>query len=161
VDSVDQVRPTPVEKIVATGFFTGYIPGAPATAGSALAAALYWWVFPRHPVAFAGITVVVFFIGVVLSYRLERVWGTDPRQIVIDEFVGLWIALFLMPKSVAVLGGGFLLFRIFDVAKPFPIHRSQKLPGGWGIMIDDVLAGIYTHLALRVALVLLPLAFSR
>ena len=93
--------------------------------------------------------------------------GIAADDIVIDEFVGQWIALSLLPPTaaagfaslwgwspqhVALLGGSFLLFRLFDIWKPWPIRRLQRLPGGWGVMIDDVLAGACACLALHVAL---------
>ena len=68
----------------------------------------------------------------------------------------MWIALFLLPQTVWVIVSAFLLFRILDIIKPFPARQSEKLPGGWGIMIDDVLAGIYTNVLIQVVLFFLP-----
>ena len=70
----------------------------------------------------------------------------DPSEVVIDEAVGMWIALFMLPQSIAIYSMAFIFFRIFDIFKPSFIYRVQNLPGGWGIMMDDVLAGIITWL---------------
>lgn len=76
----------------------------------------------------------------------------DPQEVVIDEVVGMAVTLAFVPLDLKTIGLGFLLFRIFDVAKPFPVRRFEKLPGGWGIVMDDVMAGIYANLCLRVVL---------
>ncbi len=76
----------------------------------------------------------------------------DPQEVVIDEVVGMAVTLALVPLDLKTIGLGFLLFRIFDVAKPFPVRRFEKLPGGWGIVMDDVMAGIYANLCLRIVL---------
>ena len=70
----------------------------------------------------------------------------DPSEVVIDEAVGMWITLYMLPHSIAIYSMAFILFRIFDIFKPSFIYRVQNLPGGWGIMMDDVLAGIFTLL---------------
>jgi phosphatidylglycerophosphatase A len=108
--------------------------------------------WPWHVLAIVGL----FFTGVPLATDLERVWGKDPGRVTIDEIVGTLITFFLNPVTVWGLGLGFLLWRFFDIVKlPF-IHRSQALPGGWGIMIDDVLAGICANCVLRVGLLFIP-----
>jgi phosphatidylglycerophosphatase A len=110
----------------------------------------------RLPVWNAVAVVVVFFVGVPIATDLERVWGKDPGRVTIDEVAGTLVTFFLNPVSIWGLGLGFLLWRFFDIFKlPF-IDKSQRLPGGWGIMIDDVLAGICANLVLRLALFLLP-----
>ena len=80
---------------------------------------------------------------------IEKERGKDPGLVVIDEFVGQWLALFCLPRAIAIYIIGFALFRLFDIWKPFPVNRIQSLPGGWGIMLDDVLAAIYTNLCLH------------
>jgi len=93
---------------------------------------------------------LVFLGGTILSTRLEIVWGEDDRRIVIDEICGFLITMFAVEKSLKSLAIGFILFRIFDILKPFPVKRSQNLPGGWGVMIDDLLAGVYSNIILRI-----------
>jgi phosphatidylglycerophosphatase A len=77
----------------------------------------------------------------------------DPQEIVIDEVMGMAVTLAFLPLNVKTIVLGFLLFRIFDVAKPFPVRRLEKLPGGWGIVMDDVMAGVYANLSLRIILI--------
>jgi phosphatidylglycerophosphatase A len=145
-----------LEALVGSVFFTGYSPIAPATVTSAfvllpayfLSHAPFYW----HLSAI----VAIFGIGVPLATDLEKVWGHDPGKVTIDEVVGTLVTFFLLPVSVPGLVLGFVLWRFFDIVKlPF-IDKSQRLPGGWGIMIDDVLAGICANLTLRIAALLLP-----
>ncbi len=139
---------------LATGFGAGFSPVAPGTAGAALAAVLYL-LFPDpskgwSAVAALGAAVVVgFFIGVWASNEAEKVYGHDSGRIVIDEIVGMWIVLLWIPKRWELVVAGFFLCRFFDIVKPFPAGRSQSLPGGWGVMVDDVIAGIYGNAALQ------------
>ncbi len=135
--------------------FTGYFPIAPATATSffVLLPAYY---LSRLPLWNGLAAVILFFAGVPVATYLERFWGADPHRVTIDEVVGTLITFFLNPVSVWGLVAGFFIWRFFDVVKlPF-IDKSQQLPGGWGIMIDDVLAGICANIVLRVGLLLLP-----
>lgn len=85
---------------------------------------------------------------------MRQRFGPDPSRVVVDEVVGFWIALFAVPKSLALVAIGFVLFRVFDIWKPFPIRKIETLPQGWGIMADDILAGIYTNVLLRLVLIL-------
>jgi phosphatidylglycerophosphatase A len=138
-----------------SGLFTGYFPFAPATVTSffVLPPAYY---LSRLPIWNALAAVALFFAGVPIATYLERFWGRDPHRVTIDEVVGTLVTFFLNPVSVWGLAAGFFVWRCFDVVKlPF-IDKSQRLPGGWGIMVDDALAGICANLVLRVGLLLLP-----
>ena len=144
-----------LEALVGSGLFTGYFPFAPATVTSffVLLPAFY---LARLPGWHALAIVAVFFIGVPIATDLEKVWGKDPGRVTIDEVVGTLVTFFLNPVSVWGLGAGFFIWRFFDIVKlPF-IDKSQRLPGGWGIMVDDVLAGVCANLVLRLGLVLVP-----
>jgi phosphatidylglycerophosphatase A len=146
-----------LEALVGSGLFTGYFPIAPATVTS------FFVLLPAYflarlpvPVLHAAVTIAVFFIGVPIATDLEKVWGKDPHRVTIDEIAGTLITFFLNPVSLWGLGAGFLLWRFFDIVKlPF-IDKSQRLPGGWGIMVDDVLAGVCANLVLRLVIFLLP-----
>lgn len=135
--------------LIGTGLGSGYAPIAPGTAGSLLAAALFW-VLPLDMRWWVFIIISGFLVGVWVSTKIERERGEDPGMVVIDEIIGQWLALLFLPPTLFYLAGGFLLFRLFDIVKPFPINRSQKLKEGWGIMIDDMLAGIYANLLLQI-----------
>jgi len=144
-----------LEALVGSGLFTGYFPIAPATVTS-LCVLLPAFFLTRLPVLHALVAVVVFLIGVPIATDLERAWGKDPGRVTIDEIVGTLVTFFLNPVSLWGLGVGFVLWRFFDIVKlPF-IDKSQRLPGGWGIMVDDVLAGICANIILRLGLFLLP-----
>ncbi|MCK4546098.1 MAG: phosphatidylglycerophosphatase A [Candidatus Eisenbacteria sp.] len=141
--------------VLATGLGTGYSPFAPGTAGALLAAGLYW-LFPDSSRGLDGalplmVAIVAgFFVGVWAAQETEKVYGHDAGRIVIDEVVGMWVVMLWVPKTWNLLIVGFFLCRFFDIVKPFPAGRSQSLRGGWGVMVDDVIAGIYGNLVLQV-----------
>ena len=132
---------------------SGYSPFAPGTAGSAVGLLLFW-PLRRAPLSVQlAVTVAVYLAGVVAGQHVARAVGEhDPGLVVIDEVVGMWISLLMLPFTPAIAIGGFLLFRVMDVIKPYPARQFERLPGGWGIMTDDVMAGIYANLVLRVVL---------
>ena len=142
-------RITIFEIALGTGLFTGYLPIAPATWGSGLAL-VFFWLIPKIVWLQSIIIIFLFTYGVYLSGKLEKIWGEDARRIVIDETCGMFISLFLLPWGWKTAIAGFFIFRILDIVKPFPIRRSQNIPAGLGIMIDDVIAGLYTNILLRV-----------
>ena len=145
--------------IVGSVLGTGYIPFAPATFTSIITIPLILLLNP-YPVLYLIFTVALFFIGVFLSNDLEKVWGKDARKITIDELVGMLITFFLIPlpilagQRITVLLIGFFLFRFFDIAKLPLIKKSQELPGGYGVMIDDLLSAILANLCLRFLMVI-------
>jgi phosphatidylglycerophosphatase A len=135
--------------LIATVFGLGYAPVAPGTFGSA-AGLLVWWALPASAPAQAIAIVALFAIGSWSGNVAEHHFGrTDPGQVVIDEVMGMLITMFLNPGGW--LGGllGFVLFRLFDVVKPYPSNRLERLPGGIGVMADDGMAAVYANLALR------------
>lgn len=144
-----------VARIIATGLFTGYSPIAPGTAGSALGLAIYLISGVGNTYFFIPLIILIFLIGVITSSILEKSLGNDPSVVVIDEIVGMWISLLFLPSNLIILISAFLLFRIFDIIKPFPCRRAEKFKLGWGIMLDDVVAGIYANLILQVAVLIL------
>ena len=85
---------------------------------------------------------------------MERYYGDDPSEVTIDEVVGMWISLFLLPKKIFVVIAAFFLFRIFDIIKPFPARKFDDMHGGFGIMMDDVIAGMYTNIILQLAILI-------
>ena len=90
-------------------------------------------------------------LGVYSSNKLIADWGKDPSRIVIDEVVGMWIAMLFVPNNYIALLLAFVLFRFFDIVKPLFIKRLEKINGGWGIMLDDVAAGIYANIIVLIA----------
>jgi len=101
--------------------------------------------------------VVVFLAGTAAATRVARASGIeDPGIVVVDEVVGMWTSLLFLPFTPVTAALGFVLFRIFDVVKPYPARDLEALPGGWGIMSDDLMAGVYANLALRVVMLVWP-----
>jgi len=143
--------------VVATAFGSGYAPYAPGTAGSAVGLLLFW---PMAALAWPWqvlASVVVFLVGSLAAGNVAaRVGAKDPGLVVVDEVVGQWVTLTALPFTPATAAIGFLLFRAMDVVKPWPARDLERVPGGWGIMADDVAAGVYAHLALRAGLALWP-----
>jgi phosphatidylglycerophosphatase A len=150
------LRKDRIARLAATGLATGYSPVAPGTAGSLLALLVLWFLHPAGPVFLLLGLGLLFPLGVWASGRVEREEVQkgrkhDPSIVNIDEIMGMGMSVIFLPGSASRmwLFAGFLLFRFFDIVKPFPIDRSQRLPGGWGIMMDDVIAGIYANIILQ------------
>lgn len=143
---------------LATFGYVGYFPIAPGTAGSLAALLPYAAVRAAGLPAIEFVTIVaVFAIGIWAASATERALNRkDPGPVVIDEVLGMLITLAFMPLSWWGIALGFVLFRIFDVIKPFPAGRLEHLPGGLGIMADDAMAGVYGHLVMRLAIAMGP-----
>lgn len=132
------------EKIIGSGLFTGYIPIASGTFGSFVALLIYfipgfeklWIIIPA--------IILLFIYGVYVSSKFENIYDKDPAECTVDEVVGTWIALIALPKTVLIVITSFFIWRLLDIIKPFPAGTSENLPGGWGIMMDDVISGIYS-----------------
>jgi phosphatidylglycerophosphatase A len=145
--------------VVASGLGLGFSPIAPGTFGSALGVALFWpargWPLWAQV---AGVLVLALG-GVAAGGRLARRMGVeDPGRVVIDEVAGMWVSLLLLPFTPRTALLAFVAFRVTDTLKPWPARRMEDLPGGWGIMADDLMAGVYANLLVRVALLVWPLA---
>lgn len=147
-----------IHKFIATGFGSGYCPFAPGTAGAALAVIL-WYIASlfTSSMCLAGITflcVIVFtWCGIIASSAVEQIWGKDPSKVVIDEMVGVWIPLLAVPDNDYKYGyalAAFILFRLFDIFKPLGIRQMENFKGGVGIMMDDILSGIYSLILLLI-----------
>ncbi len=138
---------------LATGFGTGLSPVAPGTIGSLLGVAAVWVLAPLGAMWYAMITVVLWFAGVFICGVTARDYGAvDPGFIVYDEIVGFLFAMYLLPVTWRWLLAGFIIYRVFDIWKPFPIDLVEKNLGiGSGIMADDVVAGLYTLGILQLA----------
>jgi phosphatidylglycerophosphatase A len=136
----------------ATAFGAGFAPIAPGTVGSLLGLTL-WLLLPASAAVQGGTIVMLFIVGSVTGSVAERHFGrTDPRQVVIDEVMGMLLTLYLVPVGLKGAILGFLTFRAADVLKPYPANRLERLGGGIGVMADDAMAAIYANLALRVML---------
>ncbi len=125
----------------------GYCPIAPATAASAVVAGAYVFL-PLDATVQVGVIIAAIFLGVWSAGIAETVSGKDPSYVVMDEVAGMLIACFLLPKTPQHLFAAFVLFRVFDIGKWFPMKQLERLPGGWGIVADDLAAGLLTRLCL-------------
>lgn len=126
----------------ATGMYSGFFPLFPGTIGSILACGLLYWLYPLPPLLLISGLTVLFFTGVWAATEAENYLGHDAHSIVIDEVFGMLVVLIFLPITWKSILTALILFRLFDVWKPSVIDRSQSLPGGWGIMVDDLLAGM-------------------
>jgi phosphatidylglycerophosphatase A len=143
---------------LATAGYAGYFPIAPGTVGSAIGLLVYglvWWT--QSVAAEVSLIVILFAVGVWAGTSAERYFGgIDPGPIVLDEVVGMLITLAFIPVGWTGIVAGFVLFRIFDVLKPFPAARLEKLHGGLGVMADDAVAAVYANVSLRVLQAIFP-----
>ena len=140
---------------IATVGGVGLTPVVPGTAGSLVALALLFLI-PFRPWTLACTALVIAGTGIWAAGRKEaRLGEHDPRSIVIDEVAGCLIAAFALPQTWKLLLAAFIGFRLLDVIKPYPVRQLQALPGGWGIVVDDLAAGAYTALVLHLVRVLL------
>jgi phosphatidylglycerophosphatase A len=145
-------------KFFATGAGTGYISVAPGTFGAAVGVLLWWGLSGLPQFIFVPTVIAFIFFSVWVSNGAQRLFGgEDPQKITIDEVAGMLVTVVFHQFCWVTAIAGFVLFRIFDIAKPFPIRRFEKLPGGWGIVLDDVLAGVYANICLWGVMWVLPM----
>jgi phosphatidylglycerophosphatase A len=130
--------------LVGTGLGSGLFPIAPATAGSLAAVVIYYFLpIAGDSIPFFLLIGIGFIIGIWATGTLISVDNHDPGKAVWDEFIGMWVTCILLPKEVWWLAAAFVTFRVLDILKPWPVRRLERLPGGLGIMADDLLAGAY------------------
>lgn len=137
-------------KIIASIFGIGFLKGGGTYAALVTCGAI--WLLWKNPlfsnVYFLVLTIIVTLIGVFVSNKVEPDWGEDSSRVVIDEVAGMMIAVLFIPVNIYLLLAGFVLFRFFDIVKPLGIRKMEALPGGTGVMMDDVLAGVYSNIVL-------------
>ena len=142
-----------MNKLIATWFGIGYIKGG-GTIAAAVTCGLIWlfWATPAAQSSWMLllITVVIILIGIYVGDKVEPFWGKDSYRVVIDEVAGMLITMVFVPHNAWLLLAGFILFRFFDMVKPLFIRRLEKLPGGTGVMLDDILAGIYSNILIQI-----------
>ena len=134
--------------LISTFFYLGRLPKAPGTWGS-IGALFVWILIPESLLFRFTLLVITLIIGfIACEFSLQQIDDPDPSYIVIDEVVGLWIALLFVPKTIFFFLLGFVLFRLFDILKPSFIYSAQFLKGSLGVMLDDILAGLLVMLIL-------------
>jgi len=142
------------EKFIGSGFYAGYSPYISGTVGSLTALIIY--LIPGFEQLFIIIPAIIIFMvyGIYLGNKFEVEYGKDPSQCTVDEVVGMWISLVALPKSIGIVVSAFILWRILDIIKPPPARNLERLKGGLGIMIDDVISGIYTLIIMHLVVYL-------
>jgi len=143
----------------ATLLGAGFFPGAPGTAGTVVAAVLYFLIPEVYFNKFLpGIPILILFtlITVHITGKAEKGMKKDDSRIVLDEFSGFFFAVLFLPKKLVILIIAFILFRIFDIFKPEPVRSLQRLGSGWGIVADDVMAAIYANICLQILIRIIP-----
>ena len=170
-DTPASVRIPFIHTLIATGLYSGYSPWASGTAGTAVGLLLYILIpGMSDPLTLGIVTLAAFFAGVWSSAVVAAAVGhqltrsaelakakfqggdkdghrtADPSIVVIDEIVGMWITLLFLPKTIPVMIIGFFAFRAMDIIKPQPAKYLERIPNGWGIMLDDVAAGVYANI---------------
>ena len=145
-------------KLLATWFGIGYIKGG-GTIAAAVTCGLIWLLWAtsagQSNWVFIAITILITFLGIWLGDRVEPFWGKDSYRVVIDEVAGMLVTMIWIPHNAWLLFVGFILFRFFDMVKPLGIRKLENLPGGTGVMLDDVLAGVYGNIILQVAVLMM------
>ncbi|MCX6178124.1 MAG: phosphatidylglycerophosphatase A [Chlorobiales bacterium] len=139
-----------VAKILSTCFGLGYFPVAPGTVTSIAAVVCYFFIPSLHYTPFLlSLVLLLTAVGIWGGMLMEEKYGSDPSIVTIDELAGQWLALAALPEGLLSVLLSFIFFRFFDIAKPGPVDAAQRFTGGWGIMADDVLAGLFANLCVR------------
>jgi len=141
-------------KLVSTCLGIGYMGKGGGTVAAAVCCTVWYFAQARgipagYTIAF---TIALFFLGAWAARMVEPLWGEDSNRVVVDEWQGMCVALLLLPSTPAIVISAFVLFRFFDIVKPFFIRKAERLPSGWGVMSDDLLAGIYSNIILQIAI---------
>lgn len=148
-----------LEYFIGSGFLTGYSPVASGTVASFAALLIYWIPGFEQPYVIIPLTILVTLYGIPLGTKFEKKYGKDPSECTIDEVAGMWISLLFLPKTVIVSLAAFFIWRGLDIIKPSPARQLEKLHGGAGIMLDDVVSALYTLVIMHLGVYLLPKFF--
>jgi phosphatidylglycerophosphatase A len=156
------VKKLNLSTLLASCLGVGFIPKAPGTFGTLFAAGVYLlipvsWLPQTQPLLYSLALLILIAAGILISTRAEKTLGRDGQPIVIDELIGFFVTMFFIRRTPVSMLLAFGLFRLFDITKPYPIHKSQALPQGLGVVVDDVLAGIYANICLRIIFYNFPL----
>jgi phosphatidylglycerophosphatase A len=142
------------EKLLGSGLYTGFIPVASGTFGSMTALLIYW--IPGFENLFIIIPAIILFTvyGIFIGNKFDNVYGKDPAEYTLDEMIGQWIALLFLPKTILISIIAFISWRLFDIIKPFPARKLEELPGGLGIIADDIIASVYSLIFVHIILII-------
>ena len=144
--------PPPLVRCIATGLYSGYLKPFPGTWGTIPAWLITYFLIRDDPALLALVVIAAFFVSVWTAGEAERLLGRDARKIVIDEWAGMFVTLLFVPYSLSTFAMGFFAFRFYDVVKPPPAAQVERLPGGWGVTMDDIVAGAYANVTVQMIL---------
>lgn len=144
-------------RLFASGLFTGYLKPFPGTWGTIPAWLIGWFLIKGDPIILGVVVVVTTLLSIALASLAEPLLGHDARKIVIDEWAGMFIALLFVPYSLQMYAAAFVAFRVFDVVKIWPAKQLESLPGGLGVTLDDVAAGVHTVLFVQIVIYVINL----
>lgn len=145
-----------IHRIITTFFGLGYAPKAPGTFGAIGGVLVYWLLLSigleKNILNIVLGLLILFFLfaGIYSTNKVSVYWGKDPGKVVVDEAVGQWIAMLFIPPEMIFIVLSLILFRFFDITKILFIRKAENLPGGIGVMMDDVIAGIYSLIILQI-----------
>lgn len=147
-------------KIISSFFGIGFIKKGGGTVAALVAALVWYFIAVKSGAVYgsggiwlqASVLIILFAAGVWSGNIVEAAWGKDSYRVVLDEVLGMCIALFMIPVTWQTVLAALILFRLFDIVKPFYIRRMEKFSGGWGVMLDDVLAGVYANIIVHIIL---------
>jgi len=139
-------------KLISTCLGIGYIRKGAGTVAAFMGCIAWYFIQVRGVNALFDVVTIISLtlLGIWSATIVETEWGKDSNRVVIDELLGMWISVFLIPAELKYIALAFVLFRFFDIVKPLYIRKAEALPGGWGVMADDVLAGIYSNILLHI-----------
>lgn len=138
-----------LEKLIGSGFYTGYIKKASGTFGSLAAFVIYLIPGFENPSIMIFFITLFILIGVPIARKFESIYGEDPKEYTNDEVIGMWISLLFIPKKIWWIILAFFIWRAFDIIKPFPVRKLESVKNGWGVLLDDILAGIYSFMVVH------------
>ncbi|MBK7106373.1 MAG: phosphatidylglycerophosphatase A [Ignavibacteriae bacterium] len=139
-----------IKKIIGSGFYTGFLPKAPGTFGSF--AALFFYLIPgfENPIFLISTIIFSVIIGIPIGNYFEKTFGKDPQIFTLDEFIGTWISLLFIPKIYYFIIPTFIIWRILDILKPYPANIAENISGGLGIILDDIISGMYSLIIIHI-----------
>lgn len=138
-----------IEKLIGSGFYSGYVKTASGTFGSIVAVVIYLIPGFENPSIMIFFITLLILIGVPIARKFELLYGEDPKEYTNDEVIGMWITLLFVPKKIWWILIAFLIWRVFDIIKPYPVRKLESVKNGWGVLLDDILAGIYSFVVIH------------
>ncbi len=139
-----------LKKMIGSGFYSGFFPIAPGTIGSLFALIIFFIPGFENPKIIITIIIFLIVIGIPIGNYFESIYGKDPSKFTLDEFIGTWISLLFVPKIFYLVILDFVIWRLLDIVKLFPANIAEKFDGGIGIILDDIISGMYSLIIIHI-----------